>query len=237
MNNIQQLQTTSRVQRLSFISFSEESKPAPESVAEIMEVQEKVIQAVEPAIELPLITEEEVRAARNEGFAEGYKEGFTKAEAKADKEAAKREEGIKAVMELIANRITLAAEDHVKYIDSRQEIMKGMAIGIARKIAGDAMKSEPYSAAEAVLKECFALIVNEPKVIITVSEPLCAGMKQRIDSLRPLLPGFNGELVVEGSAELSENDCRVEWKNGYAEHDTAKLWSDVETIIAKIGKL
>lgn len=232
---MQQIHNVSRVQRLSFISFGEEPK-VPEPAQQTLEVVDKVPEPFIPEPPPKLITEEEVKAARTDGKNQGYKEGYAAAEAKVSKETVKREEDVKAVLDLIANRITLAAEEHTKYIENKREMMNKLVLGIAHKVAGDAMKSDPYATVETVMRECLGLIIGEPKIVVTVSEALTAGLKQRIDSIRPKLSGFTGDLVVESSADIKDNDCRVEWKNGYGEHDAAKIWNDIETIIAKIGK-
>lgn len=137
-----------------------------------------------------------------------------------------------SVLQVIASRITLAAEEHAAYMARQQAVMSKLALAIGRKIAGDAVKSDPYESVEEVLRDCLGLIIGQAKIAVTVPAALGAGLRQRIDALRPLLPGFTGEIAVEEEPGMGENDCRVEWKSGYAERDTAKLWSDIETIIA-----
>ena len=90
----------------------------------------------------------------------------------------------------------------------------------------------PYENVESLLRECLALIIGRPNITVAVTPALSAGLKQRISALRPLLLGFVGEIAVEEEPGMKEDDCRVEWENGYAERDTAKLWKDIETIIA-----
>ncbi len=235
MNTFTPLQTSSRIQRLSFVSFGQEDNKLPEAAEKLLAMEEQIEASVTETVQhiAPLITEEQLQKAREDGRVQGYNEGLAAAEAKSQDEAAKREEEIKSVLETIASRITLAAEEHASYIASRQDVMNKAVVAIAKKIANDALKAEPYATVEATLKECLALIIDEPKVTVTVPVGMSAGLKQRIDSLRPLLLEFNGELLVQEDADLKENDCRVAWKNGYGERDMARLWSDIETIIVK----
>ena len=65
------------------------------------------------------------------------------------------------------------------------------------------------------------------------SQALASGLKQRIDVLKPTLQGFSGELVVEEDSALLEQDCRVEWTNGFAERNAEELWRAVEAVITK----
>lgn len=235
MENITHVQTQPRVQRFSFSSFGdgEKKRDEPTQLAQPPVAEETNRFFEPPVIPQNVITEEELQNAKKDGYEQGYKEGFTACEAKVEKEKAKLEEDIKSVLETIANRLTIAAEEHSSYISCQFEITKTLALAVARKVAGDAIKYEPYESVEAVLRECLALIVGESRVIISVSSSIAPGLKQRIDSLRPLLPGFDGELIVEESDSLNENDCRVEWKGGYAGRDTARLWNDIENIIAR----
>lgn len=228
--------TSTRIQRLSFMSFGEDEKPL-EPVAKAAEVKEEVTEKFEPTPPPKLITEAEVNAARKEGYDEGYKEASAAIEAQHDKETEKREEAIKSLLEVIANRITLAAEEQIAYRDSKQKVLGQLAVAVARKVAGDAVKSDPQIEVEAILKECMPLVVNEARLTIVVSEKLRDALKLKLDSLRQLLPGFTGDLVVEANADMGEADCRVEWKNGYAERDTEKLWNEIQTIITNIGKI
>lgn len=235
MENVGPVQVSSRVQRFSFASFGEEGKLEDQvPVAQTSVIEEK--RAYEPALP-PVpehkITEEELTKARQDGHSQGYSEGVAVGEAKVEKDSVKREEDIKAILELLANRLIIASEGHASTIAGHLDTMKHLTMAIARKVAGDALKSEPYEIVESTLRECLALMIGQPRIVVTVSPVLVAGLKQRIDALRPLLPGFEGELVVEESEAVSENDCRVEWKGGYAGRDTTKLWNDIENVIAR----
>ena len=41
----------------------------------------------------------------------------------------------------------------------------------------------------------------------------------------------DGELVLQPDPRLPVYDCRIEWKNGSAERNTAKMWLEIERIV------
>ncbi len=223
-------QTASRVHRFKFSSFDGEDMQADMQ----KNPAEKI--ADTPAIELPppppLFTEQELQNARNEGHAKGMQEGGLAAQAKLDKEAAAREESIHSLLEVIANRITIAAESHTAYLKQQQETVSKLVLAVAQKIAGDALKREPYANVESLMLECMGMINGEAKVMVVVSPARSEGLRQRIDTLKPMLQGFEGEIAVGEDEALSDHDCRVEWKNGYGERNTDILWKKIEAIIA-----
>jgi flagellar biosynthesis/type III secretory pathway protein FliH len=229
-------ETTSRVQRFRFASFDakEQELPAP---AEIKPEEKTEINHPPGPMPLPLalpaITEKDLQNARSDAQAQGYREGYAAAQSKFNKEAAAREEALQSLFPIIANRITIAAEAHARILKGYEALMGKLIMAAARKVASDALKREPYAAVETMLHECMGLIAGAPKVNVIVSSALAAGLRQRIDMLAPLLQGFTGELKVAEDAALMDQDCRVEWENGYSERNAEALWSAIEAIVMK----
>ena len=229
------IETTSHLHRFSFTSFDAKEEEAPAVLPEVKKTEAPLPPSgpLPLPLQLPAITERDLQAARSEAQALGYREGYAAAQAKFNKEAAAREDAIKSLLEIVANRITIAAETHAATLKEREALMRKLVIACARKVAGDALKREPYAAVESLLRECAGLIASEPKVTVVVSNTLASGLKQRIDMLRPALQGFSGELKVEEDTGLLDQDCRVEWKNGYGERSAEELWSAIEAIVLK----
>jgi flagellar assembly protein FliH len=231
------LETNHGMQRFKFTSFDAKEEKVAVTTAETKTAKKE--EAPLPAgplplpLTLPAITEKDLQTARSDAQAQGYREGYAAAQSKFDKEAATREDAIKALLEIISNRITLAAEAHGEAMKGRTELMGKLVIAAARKVAGEALKKEPYAPIESLLHECMGLIAGEAKVNIVVSTTLVAGLKQRIDTITPTLQGFTGDLKVEEDVALMDHDCRVEWKNGYSERSTEDLWSALEAIVMK----
>jgi flagellar biosynthesis/type III secretory pathway protein FliH len=232
------LETISRIHRFQYPSFDpKEEKKAP--VAAPKALPEKEPDQLSPSgllpleLQLPAITEKDVQTARSEGQTQGYREGYAAAQAKFDKETAAREDSVKSLLDIIANRITIAGEAHARALKERENLMARLAVAAARKVAGDALKRDPFNAVQSLMHECMGIIAGASKLTVVVSATLAPGLRQRIDTLKPILQGFEGELVVEEDAALLDQDCRVEWGNGYGERNTEELWKAVEAIVIK----
>jgi flagellar assembly protein FliH len=229
------LENPSHMQRFPYVSFDPQPpaptvKKEPSAPAKPIVLTPEQLPLPAPA---PVFTEKDVHAARAEGHAKGMREGFAAATAKFDKEASDREEAVKGLLEVIANRVTIAAESHAATLEKQQETAGRIVLAIARKIAGEALKRDPYASVQSLLGECMALVAGEPKIVISASVALAPGLRQRLDLLNARLQGFEGEIVITEDESLFDQDCRVEWKNGYAEQNATRLWASIEGLIHK----
>ena len=115
---------------------------------------------------------------------------------------------MQSLLEVIANRITLAAEEHTAMQKASRDMAAKLVMAVARKIAGDAMKREPYAGLERLLGECSALVTGSPKIQVVVAPARLDSLRQRIDMLKPLVAGFDGEIEATSDALLADQDCR-----------------------------
>ena len=239
------VETHARVERYKFTSFdaNEPAKPVvtaeqPPAAASVHSNPSDVMghlqeQEPPPPPPPPTYSEAELQAVKQAAFQSGLAAGKQEAEAKRDKEAEEAAASLRNLLEVIANRVTLASETHASLLKSQQELNLKLSLGIARKIAGDALKREPYSSVEALLKECTGLIGGQERIVIFVSPQKIEGLRQSVESLKPHLQNFEGEVVIEQDESLADNDCRIEWKNGQATRDTETLWADIESLLRK----
>ena len=217
------MESHARVERYKFTSFdgSETAKPvvtetapapAQSAQSELMaHIQE---QEAPPPPPPPSFSEQEMEAAKQAAYQSGLTAGAQAADARRDKEAEDAASSLRSLLEVIANRVTLASEDHSRLLKNQQELNLKLSLGIARKIAGDALKREPYSSVEALLKECNGLIGGQERIVISVSPQKADGLRQSAESLKPYLQNFEGEMVIEADEAIADNDCRIEWNLG-----------------------
>ena len=111
------------------------------------------------------------------------------------------------------------------------EGLSRLALTIAKKIAGNAIKEDPIAEIEALVKECVTSLIEEPTVAIYAHPDITQLLKQRLETMLEKMPSLSIELSVEGDAEIAAGDCRIEWTNGSAERNTDKLWEDVALIV------
>jgi flagellar biosynthesis/type III secretory pathway protein FliH len=139
----------------------------------------------------------------------------------------------KTLLQMISNHITFASEAHQRFLKSQHTLVQKLSLAIARKVAGDALKREPMHSVEALVKECVALFAGNERIMIFVAAQKYEGLKQSIDTIKPLLKDFQGEIIIEGDDSLQEHDCRVEWKSGEALFSEELLWSEIDQIVKK----
>lgn len=222
-------QSEPRIERLHFVSFGSKEEKLRAAAKAAIEIKQP-----EPVIPPPpVFSEAQLHAAKQEAHKQGYGEGYQAAEAKINHENVAREEATKGLLEIIANRITLAAEAQTSHRKRQEEAVASLALAIARKLTAKALKREPYSIAESLLTECMDLVVGQSRLIIAMPKGRADGFKQRMGSLTPLLKGFKGDIQVEEDAALEEYDCRVEWNGGHAIHHAQTIWNDIQAIITK----
>ncbi|MEI7669524.1 MAG: hypothetical protein WCJ33_05545 [Pseudomonadota bacterium] len=235
---MERVERITKIERLNFISFGIEEEIILPNEANSNDSENLINEPPELPYGMNLIAEDALQEmlanAKKEGHSQGYNEGVIAAEEKAKNDLQTRDENIKSVLDLIANRITIAAETHTANINKQNDAMQKLIMVAAKKIAGNSIKDEPYQIVESLIKLSSILISGNTKIIIKVAPILIEVVKERIENIRQIISGFEGEIIIEEDKDLSEFDCRVEWKNGYAEHNNEKLCQDIEQIISRI---
>lgn len=214
------------IQRLAFAAFDAPPPPPPVFAPEI-----SAPPAPPPP---PIFTQADVEAARQEAHSAGYSEGISAAQAAISARHQANEDAVRDLLDVISNRITLAAESHTDYLRRQQPVMARLILAAARKIAGDALKRDTMAGIEQLLRECADIVAGERRIVISVPPSVAAtGLAQRLDTLRLILDGFEGEILLQEDETLGPQDCRVEWKNGTAERSEETMWKEIEAIIAR----
>ena len=85
---------------------------------------------------------------------------------------------------------------------------------------------------EAVVKECLARVPDEPRVVVRVPEALLDPIQSRMADIAASA-GFPGGVVLLADQTLGHADCRVEWADGGADRDAARLWTDIEACLVR----
>lgn len=241
MNSVTLTETHTRLERLSFRSFGGKEKPAalvatpPSANAALLpqppEPPQELVLEPPPPPPPPSYSEEELLRAKHAAYQEGFQAGQQTEEARHNKASEEANAATRALLEAVGNRITLASEQHGQWLKSQQQLMCNLTLAAARKVAGEALKREPHLPLEELLKSCTQLIAGEEVITITVSVPRYEGLRQALDTLKPLLRDFQGRIEILSDAALGEHDCSVEWKNGKATRSGTAIWAEIETLL------
>lgn len=167
----------------------------------------------------------EVRRADEAAFARGVVEGRRQAEAD---ETARLAGAMQRLSLLFAEaqseftRIAQAAEHHAA----------GLALTMARKLAGTLVQKYPVAEIEAVARSVFGHLRAVPHVVVRVEAGLVEAAKPKIDRIAAE-SGFAGAVMVLGEPDMRLGDVRIEWADGGASRDGEALERVLDEVVRR----
>lgn len=171
-------------------------------------------------------TEEDLAAARNEGFAQG--------------EAAARAAAMVSIEQATAK--TLAAigiqlNNTAKDIERiRAQILKDslkVVSAAISKVVPTLARHNALAEIERLIRDCLQAIYDEPRVVVRAHDRVITALQDRVNSLAAS-NGFHGKIMLFPDEQLNETDCRVEWADGGAERNLDDMWSQIDTALQRM---
>lgn len=200
---------------------------APRQGDEKPEAEPAPAQPEEP--EVMRFSEEEMQAACKEAEEMGRQKGLAEAKQAQDAEQAAQNAQIAALLDSLNARMGEEVAAYENLRESLRSEMAGIVLLVARKLAGNALDTQPLGAVEGMINDCLTMMAGETRLAITVAEPLKAPLEQHLATLHT-----NGPVLeVRGSAAMQPGDCRIEWPGGKAERNQEKLREEMEAIIKR----
>jgi flagellar assembly protein FliH len=166
-------------------------------------------------------TPDEVAALQQEAFAQGAQN----AEAAANAALAEAFKGMSRRLD------TLLRAQSMAIAELRAE-MAGLAVAIARKVAGHAMARYPMDELEPAIAKVLHDYHDETRLVIRVAPTLCATVQARIDAIASE-QGFAGRAIVAAEPALGGCDTRIEWADGGVERDISSIFATLEQEIQR----
>ncbi|HMA15186.1 MAG: hypothetical protein ACM35H_06765 [Bacteroidota bacterium] len=182
-------------------------------------------QAVAEEPPAPTFSEEELTAARQAAFAEGKAAGVAEAEAC---HAAR----LAAAVELLPPQLAAIAQDMAAEADARRRDSLDAALTVIRKLFPQLARTHGLDEVHAVIEQCLERLRDEPRVVIRCADADLDALRERAEHAT-VRSGFEGKLVFLADERLASGDLRVEWADGGAERDQARLWQEIDTVIAR----
>ena len=173
----------------------------------------------------PTYSEEEVNAAREEGFAAGKKEGIAEA-ANATQhqimELLKKMEGQYTKLFRIQNESNAATTRDATAV----------AVVVARKVLPDLNQRNALGEVERFAEMALEKVIKEPHVVMRVNPLIQGPLAERIDAL---IAGkeYAGQVKLMADDGIPLGDCRMEWRNGGAERNLAAKMREIDEIIER----
>jgi|GEM_PF-1147841 len=168
-------------------------------------------------------TEQEVEAIRAEAFVAGEEAGRSSEEATLSRQIA-------AGSEQVAERLGALLENLTTERAALREEAAEIALAIARKLMPALMENAPAQEIDAVVEHAFALLRNEPRVVIHVAADQLQLLEERISGLVSE-GGFEGKLILRAAEDVALGDVRIEWASGAITRDTPALDASIEQIV------
>lgn len=192
---------------------------------EVVEEQEHEEEEEEPEEVVPTFSEEEVNAAREEGFAAGKEEGIREA-------AEATERDILAVMGQLGEKFSDLFKAKETADAAILDSAISVAVGIARKIFPALNDKNALGEVERMVVETLEHLLEEPIVTLYLNSGLLAPFEERIEALKTQA-GFKGEVKVTVGEDVAPGDCRIEWSGGGAKRDSVELWQKIDEIVER----
>jgi flagellar assembly protein FliH len=167
----------------------------------------------------------DVDAARTEGFDAGRAEALAAA-------ADAIEQHVAAALAAIDRGIAQMLEAR----DAQAHQVQAEAVAILRTVLQKAVpalcRKDPLAELEAMVSGCLAELLDEPRLVLRVSDALFDAIQQRISALAQA-GGYAGKIVLLADEALADGDGRIEWADGGAERDTRRIAQDIDACLAR----
>ncbi|WP_020399785.1 FliH/SctL family protein [Kordiimonas gwangyangensis] len=115
---------------------------------------------------------------------------------------------------------------------SLKQEMVHLAYAISSKLAPALLRAHPLAEVEALIEDCLATMIKEPRLVVRVSEQLVDAVNDRIEDLKQAT-GFPGDIVLVGEPSFGDQDCRVEWPDGGTERRHDMTVAQIENAVQR----
>lgn len=171
----------------------------------------------------PTFTEEELQLAREQAFERGRDAGRQEAEMETGRMIAS---ALEEVGRLLPEMIEQAEMNRVEAHRTAAQVVQA----VLRKVLPQAVRLSAAEVIEDLVGECLGRVIDEPRVVVRVSDPMVDDYRDRLEE-RARLVGFEGRLVVVGDGRLGPADCKLEWADGGAERHANEIWKEIDAVI------
>lgn len=187
------------------------------------------------------MTEEAFAAALKQAEQKGREEGLL--QGKADGMAMMREEmeradaaktqaaqaALQATADALLARIESEADALLAQRNAIRAEMAGIVIAMGRKLAGQALQTQPLGAVQDMVEQCVEMFTGPMRVVIMVAEPLVEPMKQFMEFR--MRDGV--QIEIKGNPQMVAGDCEVNWPGGGAKRNQQEMEREIEAIILR----
>ncbi|PKU25959.1 FliH/SctL family protein [Telmatospirillum siberiense] len=173
----------------------------------------------------PTFSEEELALAREQATEAGRQAGLQEAESY-------NERLIAWAMEAIATQLQDMAAIQEAANEERMRDAVAVATAVIRKLLPETSREHDLEEITGVVRECLSHIEKDIRVTIRVNPEHMDNIREQAEQAAETT-GFEGKLIFTADPRIAPGDCRVEWGDGGAERDQARLWEEIDSVIAR----
>jgi len=169
-------------------------------------------------------TEEQLEAAREEGYVEGHTAALEDAESS-------RDHYVADAVAVISNTLSDLESRQTESNRETGEMAMRMAYAVIEKILPEHAKDHVYDSVEALVKDVLPLVYDEPVIKVRAHKMIAEGLQEKLTQVCEQ-SNFTGRFEVISDYEFQPGDCRVEWEGGGADRSEARLWAEIREIVS-----
>lgn len=177
------------------------------------------------AQEAPAFSQEDLDAARGEGFSAGREEGLLKAAETAEQHTA-------TAMNTIKERLEEVLSTQVEANTHALKASTTLAIAITRKMYPHLEERFGLDEIEHLVESTLARLVDEPRVFVRVNMDMYEILSPKLDAVSTSL-GYEGQIVLIPDDAMEMGTCQVGWTDGTARRDPVSMWEEIDEIVER----
>lgn len=171
----------------------------------------------------PMFTEDDLNLARDSAYEEGRRQGEADA-------AASLQRQIVDTLAALGARLGEAMRQQAEANDEAMHGAVRVAKAVLAKVLPAACETNAFEEVSRVVEEVMGHVLDEPRIIVRVADSMVEPVRIRLEETAHA-HGFEGRVVVQPDARVVLGDCKVEWTDGGAERDQARLLAEINATI------
>lgn len=165
--------------------------------------------------------EEAMQQAREAGVAAGRAAAAKEIEARSA-----------ATLDAMRKAIAPALADLPAILEQHMRAAVGAAVEVVRRLYPTLAERNDLAEIEALARECLSHLAGEPRLVVRVADAELDTLKPRLDAVATQA-GFAGRVILFADPQLQPGQVRIEWADGGAERDPARIWSEIDGVLAQ----
>lgn len=201
--------------------FEEEAKQV------LLEIQHEaeVETHVEEEEAAPTFSEEELQAAKAEGFEQGKEEGIREA-------ATATEQRILETLNTLSQQTQKIFQEMDGVNTTATQNAMSIGASIVKKLFPHLNQRQATNEVEGLIQTTIQQVINEPEIRIRVNSGLYEAINERFLPIISKM-GHDNKMKLISDNEMPEGNCQIEWESGGASRDATSMWREIDDILQR----